>query len=362
MKAHENRGKNMKDQYELLKKLSLLPGVPGNEKKVSQFLMKEIKDHVDEATYDNLGSLITKKGSNGPKVMIAGHMDEVGLLVTQITKEGFVKFQTLGGWFSQVMLAQVWEIHTRKGIVYGVTGVKPPHIIPADKRNQAIAIDTMYLDIGVSSKEEAEKLGVEPGNMVVPHAEFMPLGNEKYLLSKAWDNRIGSYVVLEVMKRLNATQNQVYGTFTVQEEVGLRGAKTSAYVVEPEIGIAIDTGLANDVPGGEACEQSLGKGPQILVYDAGLVPHQGLRSLVIETAKEENIPYQEAVITGGRTDAGHIHLAHQGAAGLSIGIPTRYMHSHTSIIHADDVENTIKLVLAVLKKLDRKTVDEILYN
>jgi putative aminopeptidase FrvX len=351
----------MKKEYEILKVLSELPGVPGNEKKVSQFIAKEIKHHVSEVNYDNLGSVIGTKGQKGPRVMIAGHMDEIGLLVTQITKEGFVKFQTLGGWFSQVMLAQVWEIHTKKGIVYGITGVKPPHIIPQDKRKEALPIDSFYLDLGVSSKEEAENLGVEPGQMVVPHATFKVLGNEKYLLGKAWDNRIGSAVVIEVLKRLGEDlPNQLFGTFTVQEEVGLRGAKTSAYVVEPEIAIAVDTGLANDVPGGESAEQSLGKGPQILLYDGGLIPHQALRRFVIEVAKEENIPYQEAFIVGGRTDAGHMHLNGKGAASLSIGIPTRYMHSHTSIIHYDDYENTIKLMVAVIKKLDQKKVDEIL--
>ena len=354
-------GRRMKKEYELLKKLSLVAGVPGNEKKVSELISHEIKPFVDELTYDNLGSVIGQKGHQGPRVMIAGHMDEVGLLVTQITKDGFVKFQTLGGWFSQVMLAQVWEIHTKKGIVLGVTGVKPPHIIPADKRNVAIDIQTMYLDLGVSSKEEAEKLGVEPGNMVVPRGSFEVLGNDKYLLGKAWDNRIGSAVVIEVLKRLEGElSNQLFATFTVQEEVGLRGAKTSSYAVAPEIAIAVDTGLANDVPGGDASEQSLGKGPQILLYDAGLVPNQALRKFVIDVAKEENILYQEAFITGGRTDAGHMHLAHQGAASLSIGIPTRYMHSHTSIIHYDDYENTVKLMVAVLKKLDRQAADQIL--
>lgn len=351
----------MKKDYGLLQKLSTVAGVPGNEKKVSQLIVSELKGHVDQISYDNLGSVIAQKGHQGPKVMIAGHMDEVGLLVTQITKEGFVKFQTLGGWFSQVMLAQVWEIHTKKGIVLGVTGVKPPHIIPQDKRNVAIDISTMYLDLGVTSKEEAEQLGVEPGNMVVPHREFQVLGHEKFLLGKAWDNRIGSAVVIEVLKRLEKTEiHQLFGTFTVQEEVGLRGAKTSSHVVAPEIAIAVDTGLANDVPGGEPQEQSLGKGPQIFLYDAGLVPHQGLRQFVVQVAKDEKIPYQEPFLTGGRTDAGHMHLAHQGAASISIGVPTRYMHSHTSIIHVDDYENTIKLMMAVIKRLDQHTVNQIL--
>jgi len=351
----------MKKEYVLLQKLSEVAGVPGNEKKVSQLIVSELKGYADSISFDNLGSVIAKKGNKGPRVMVAGHMDEVGFLVTQITKEGFVKFQTLGGWFSQVMLAHVWEIHTKKGVVIGVTGVKPPHIIPQDKRNVAIDIQTMYLDLGVTSKEEAEKLGVEPGNMVVPHSKFQVLGNDKFLLGKAWDNRIGSAVVIEVLKRLDKHDtNQLFGTFTVQEEVGLRGAKTSSHVVNPEIAIAVDTGLANDVPGGESQEQSLGKGPQIFLYDAGLVPHQGLRQFVIQVAKEENIPYQEPFLTGGRTDAGHMHLAHQGAASLSIGVPTRYMHSHTSIIHYEDFENTVKLMVAVIKRLNQETVNQIL--
>lgn len=350
----------MNKVYESLKTISLLPGVPGHEKQVRNYIKEEIKDFADEIIVDNLGSLIAVKKQDGPNVMIAGHMDEIGLLVTQITKEGFVKFQTLGGWFSQVMLAQVWDIHTPKGVVTAVTGVKPPHIMPLEKRKEAITIDSMYLDIGVSSKEEAEEIGVLPGQMITPHSEFKVLGSKKHLLSKAWDNRIGSAVVMEVLKRLDKSPNHLFATFTVQEEVGLRGAKTSSYIVHPEIAIAVDTGLANDVPGGESAEQSLGKGPQILLYDGGLVPNQNLRKFVIDVAKSENIPYQEAFIVGGRTDAGNMHLAHDGALGLSIGIPTRYMHSHTSIIHYDDYENTVKLVLAVVKKLDRKTVDQLL--
>lgn len=350
----------MNESLKMLKELSSLPGIPGNEKQVSQYIAKSIKPYVNEVKYDHLGSLIGIKNNQGPKVMIAGHMDEVGLMVTQITNDGFVKFQTIGGWFSQVMLAQVWDISTKKGIVHGVTGVKPPHVIPADKRKEAIAIETMYIDLGVSSKKEAEELGVEPGNMITPHTEFMVLGNPKFLLNKAWDNRIGSAVVMEVLKKAENLPNELYGTFTVQEEMGLRGAKTSAFVVHPEIAIAVDTGLAMDVPGGDPSEQSLGKGPQILLYDLGLVPNQGLRRLFIETAKEENIPYQEAYINVGRTDAGHMHLAHEGAASISICIPTRYMHSHTSIIHYDDYENTVKLILAVLRKLNKETVQKII--
>lgn len=350
----------MKNDF--LKKLTELDGIPGQEVQVSKFIENEIKPYADFIEHDHLGSLIAIKGEIGPRIMIGGHMDEVGLMVTEITKEGFVKFQPIGGWFSQVMLAQVWKITTKKGIVYGVTGSKPPHIIPLEDRKKAIDIEQMYLDIGVDSKQEALELGIMPGDMITPNSEFKVLGNGKYLLGKAWDNRIGSAVVVEVLKNLKNNPNQVFGAFTVQEEVGLRGAKTASYIAAPDIAFAIDTGLGNDVPGGISNEQSLGKGPQILLFDGGLIGHKTLRNFVIEVAKENKIPYQEGFIKGGRTDAGHFHLAHHGAASLSICIPTRYMHSHTSIIHRDDFENTVKLMTLVIEKLNKETVEKILFD
>ncbi|VEU80872.1 M42 family metallopeptidase [Haploplasma axanthum] len=349
---------------ELLKKLSEANGVPGNEFQVARLIEKEIKPLVTEIKKDNLGSVIGVKEGNGPHILIGGHMDEVGLMVKGITNEGFIKFQTLGGWYSQVMLAQEWQITTKKGIVIGVTGSKPPHIIPLEKRKEAANIDDMFLDVGVSSKEEAIKLGIEPGNMITPLQEFRELGNKNYLLGKAWDNRIGSAVVIEVLKNLKDTKldNKLFGAFTVQEEVGLRGAKTTSYVVEPQIAFAIDTGFGNDVPGSVSEEQTLGKGPQILLFDGGLIAHRGLRKFVIDIAKELNIPYQEGVINGGRTDAGEMHLSHSGAAALSICIPTRYMHSHTSVIHYEDFQNTVKLMTEVLRRLNAETVNKILFD
>lgn len=349
---------------ELIKKLTEANGVPGNEYQVAKLIEGEVKDLVTEVSRDNLGSVIANLKGTGPSVVIGGHMDEVGFMVKGITKEGFIKFQTLGGWYSQVMLAQEWQITTDKGIVIGVTGSKPPHIIPLEQRKNAASIDDMFLDVGVNSKEEAEALGIEVGNMITPLQEFKELGNKNYLLGKAWDNRIGSAVVIEVLRNLKDEKlnNQLFGTFTVQEEVGLRGAKTTSHMVAPQIAFAIDTGLGNDVPGSVSEEQTLGNGPQILLFDGGLIAHRGLRKFVIEVAKELEIPYQEGVINGGRTDAGEMHLAHHGAAALSICIPTRYMHSHTSIIHYEDYKNTVKLMTEVIKRLDEKTVNEILFN
>ena len=347
----------------LLKEISLLPGTPARETLVRKYIENQVKSDSDELLYDNLGSLIAHKKGQGPKVMIAGHMDEVGLLVTQVTKNGFVKFQTLGGWFSQVMLAQVWDIHTDKGIVKAVSGSKPPHLIPADKRSEAIKIDDIYLDVGAKSKAEALSFGILPGQMITPSSEFIELANPKYLVSKAWDNRIGSAVLIEVLRRLKDVDLNVdfYAAFNVQEEVGIRGAKTSSYVVNPDVAIAIDSGIANDVPNGDKEEQTLGDGPQIIVFDKGLLPHRGLRNYMIEVAKEHKVPFQQATITGGRTDAAMMHLNQKGALGLSICIPTRYLHSHTSMIHTDDFENTVELIINFLKSFNKETFDEIIY-
>lgn len=352
----------MKSLIKQLQVLSELNGAPAHERHVAHYLYEQSKPYADEVFKDNLGSVIARKGTQGPKIMIAGHMDEVGLLVTKITSEGFIKFQTLGGWFSQVMLAQSWQIVTSKGIVYGVTGVKPPHLIPLADRSKAIEIKSMYIDIGVKSKQEAEKLGVKIGDYIVPDTQFRVLGDGKHLVGKAWDNRSGSAVVLEVLKALKGHPNTVFGAYTVQEEVGLRGAKTATYKVTPDIAIAIDTGVGNDVPGGEKEEQTLGAGPQIVVYDAGLIAHKELRDFTIDLAKKNDIPYQESYVERGQTDAGAMHIAHQGAASIAICIPTRYMHSHISMIHIDDVLNTIKLVTKLIEALNQKTVDTLIYT
>ncbi len=348
----------------LLKDISLVPGASGREKQVRQYVELQIKDDVDELLYDKIGSIIGHKKGNGPKVMISGHMDEVGLLVTQITKEGFVKFTALGGWFSQVMLAQVWDIHTPKGVIKAISGSKPLHLIPADKKKETINIDDIYLDVGASSKAEAESFGILPGQMITPSVQFIELANPKYLVSKAWDNRIGSAVLIEVLKRLKNTELNVdfYASFTVQEEVGVRGAKTASYVVNPDVAIAIDSGIGSDVPNGDPEEQTLGAGPQILVYDKGLLPHRGLRSFVLDIANNNKISYQQGAITVGRTDAAMMHLSQDGALGLSICIPTRYLHSHTSIIHTDDFENCVELVCEFLKSFNQEIFNKIIYN
>ncbi|MDR4948812.1 M42 family metallopeptidase [Neobacillus cucumis] len=352
----------------MLKDLTDAKGIPGNEREVREVMKKYITPFADEISSDGLGSLIAKKvgKEGGPKIMVAGHLDEVGFMVTRIDDKGFLRFQTVGGWWGQVMLAQRVTIVTRKGEVTGIIGSKPPHVLSAEARKKPIEIKDMFIDIGASSREEASEWGVRPGDMVVPYFEFTVMNNEKMLLAKAWDNRIGCAIAIDVLRQLKDVDhpNVVYGVGAVQEEVGLRGAKTATYKIQPDIGFAVDVGIAGDTPGITEKEamSKMGKGPQVVVYDASMVAHKGLRDFVTDTADELNIPYQFESIPGGGTDAGSIHLTHNGVPALAITIATRYIHSHAAMLHRDDYENAVKLIVEVIKRLDREAVDKITYE
>lgn len=349
----------------MMKDLTDAKGIPGHEKEVRDVMEEYIKPYADEVYTDNLGSLIGKKtgDANGPKVMVAGHLDEVGFMVTRIDDDGFLYFQTVGGWWSQVMLAQRVTIMTSKGDVTGVIGSKPPHILSPEARKKPVEIKDMFIDIGASSKEEAEKFGVRPGDSAVPYFEFTKLKNDKMLLAKAWDNRIGCAIAIEVLKQLEGEDhpNIVYGVGTIQEEVGLRGARTSAHLIEPDIGFGVDVGIAGDTPGisDNEADSKLGDGPQIILYDASMISHKGVRDLVIDTAEDQNIPFQYATMAGGGTDSGAIHLTANGVPSLSITVATRYIHSHAAILHRDDFENAVKLIVETIKQLDTDKVKEL---
>ncbi|AUS87900.1 MULTISPECIES: M42 family metallopeptidase [Lysinibacillus] len=354
---------------QMFKDLTDANGIAGNERAPREVMKKYIAPYADTVETDNLGSVIAKKvgDENGPKIVVAGHLDEVGFMVTQIDDKGFIKFQTVGGWWSQVMLAQRVTITTRKGDeVIGVIGSKPPHILPADVRNKVVDIKDMFIDIGAASKDEVLEWGVRPGDMVTPYFEFNVMKNDKYLLAKAWDNRIGCAIAIDVMKALQNEKhpNILYSVGNVQEEVGLRGAKTATHKIQPDIGFAVDVGVAGDTPGVTAKESTskMGAGPQIVVYDASMVSHRGLREFVLDVADEHNIPYQFEAMAGGGTDAGSIHVTANGVPALSIGIATRYIHSHAGILHRDDYDNAVKLMVEVIKKLDRDAVNKITFD
>ncbi|MBN2505033.1 MAG: M42 family metallopeptidase [Bacilli bacterium] len=350
---------------DLLKKLTQLNGIPANEKQVRLFMEEHAKG-MAEVEHDNLGSVILRKNGlvEGPRIMVVGHMDEIGFIVTEITKEGFIKFIPAGGWWGHVVLSQQFVITTKKGsVVRAVVGSKPPHILDDDEKKKVVDLGDMYLDLGVASKAEAEALGIQTGDMVTPYIEFTRLANPKYLLAKAFDNRIGVALALEVLENLQKLDhpNVYYGVGSVQEEVGLRGAGTAAYKVNPDIGIALDVTIAADYPGGSK-ETELGKGPCLMIYDSSMVGHVGLREFVEATAKQLDIPYQLSYLKRGGTDAGKIHLTKSGCPSIAICLASRYIHSHTSIIHEDDYNNAVKLVTALVQRLDREQVDRITYE
>lgn len=351
----------MDELLTMLQDLTDAPGPSGFEYEVAKVVERYMKGYC-EISHDRLGSIICRKPgtSDRPRIMISGHMDEIGFMVTMITKEGYLKFQTLGGWWEQVMLSQRVVVKTSKGDVLGIIGSKPPHILSAEERNKVVQKKDMFIDVGATSEEEVRELGVRPGDPVVPFSPFAVMKNEKMLMAKAWDDRLGCALFIEVIKALQGVDhpNTVYGVGSTQEEVGLRGAITSANVIQPDIGIALEVGIAGDMPGvrQEEAQEKLGKGPAILLYDASMVPNPRLRDLVAATAEENKIPYQFDAMAGGGTDAGRIHVTGPGAASIVLAIPTRYIHSHQGIIHREDYENAVKLAIALVKKLDADTV------
>lgn len=355
----------MDRDLELLKKLSEADGASAHENEVRKIMKDEFLKYVKESdiSYGGLGSIIAKKGNDGPKIMIAAHMDEVGFIVREITKDGFIKFQADGDWWSQVMLAQEMTITTRSGKkVHGVTGSIPPHVLTEKELKNPVDMNDLYIDLGVTSFNEAVALGINIGDMITPTRSFKVMNNENYLLGKALDNRAGCAALIRVLEELENVNhpNTIYAVGTVQEELGFRGAEAVTKSINPDIAIAFDTSIAKDMPGADGLTK-IGNGPALLIYDRCLVGHVALRNLFEEVAGELNIPFQYDYIKSG-TDAGAMSLSGDGAPTISFCIETRYIHSHTSVIHRKDYENAIKLIVEVVKRLDSETVNRITYD
>lgn len=342
----------MKD---VLEKLSNAAGVSGFEENIRKIITEEVKGHVDEIETDNLGNLImVKKGkADGKKIMLAAHMDEIGLMVRHIDKEGFIKFSKIGGINDQMLLNQEVYIHTDNGKVLGVLGSKPPHRMKASEKKKVIEYENMFIDIGAKDKEEAEKI-VNVGDVITIKREFSELRGS-VVAGKAFDNRVGCLVLIEVMKRVKSDAN-IYAVGTVQEEVGLKGARTSAFKINPDLAIALDVTISGDHPGIKEDEApaKLGGGPAIILTDAsgrGIITHPKVKKLLIETAEKEKIPYQLEVSEGGTTDATAIHLTREGIPTGVLSAPTRYIHTPVEVVDIDDIENTVKLLVAALEKV-----------
>ena len=347
---------------ELLKEITEVPGISGYESEVRR-VMRRYLEPVAKIEHDRMGSIIGKRvgQAQSPRVMLAGHMDEIGFMVRHITKEGFVKFQPLGGWWDQVLLAQRVTIVTADGDVTGIIGAKPPHLLPDDERKKVVEKKEMYIDIGATSSDEVAAAGVKVGDPIVPVSSFTVLANSKTYMTKALDDRLGCALAVQTLERLAEDEhpNAVYAVGTVMEEVGLRGAKTTAHVVNPDVAIVLEVDICGDVPGikEEETAVKLGAGPAMLVYDARMIPNLKLRDLVIATAEELGIPLQLSAMSGGATDGGMIHMHNEGVPTVVIGVPTRHIHSHAAIMHRGDYDQALDLVVALVKKLDTATVE-----
>lgn len=353
-----------KDNWEIYKKLIQTPGTSGFEHEVRKAMRSYITPLAEEVIQDRLGGIFgIKKGDpKGPKVLVAGHMDEVGFMITKITKEGFLKFQTVGGWWSQVMLSQRVEVVARSGKrIPGVIGSTPPHLLDPEQRKKPVDIAKMFIDIGADSDETVKSWGVRLGDFAVPYCDFVEMEGGKRLLGKAWDDRFGCGLAVELLQHFQNEEhpNILYAGATVQEEVGLRGAGTAANMIEPDVFFTADVGPAGDTPGMKDGFGELGKGVVIRIYDRSMIPLPAMRDFLLDTAESMNIPYQFFVSQGG-TDAGRVHQTGIGVPSAAIGICGRYIHSNVTVVDKEDIKAAKAFAIALVKNLDQSTYETII--
>jgi endoglucanase len=309
-----------------------------------------------------MGSVIAQNGTSGPRIMLDAHMDELGGMVRRITPDGFVTIQMLGGWLDMALPGQRWVILTAKGPVKAVSGIRDIHVTPADERTKPFNRDNLYLDVGAKSAADAAALGLEPGDAVAPDVSFEELANGRYL-GKAWDDRVGCAVVIEALRRLAAEghPNTLFVAATTQEEIGLRGAKTAAAAIHPDIGLVIEGGMAGDQPGDRPDETNsrLGGGPDIFLYDASSLPNLKLVAFLKAVAQDIKVPVQSDLVTGYGDDSAEIQKSGTGVPTVNIGVPVRYMHVHNGVMDRADFDATVNLVVATIKRLNSAEVAKI---
>jgi endoglucanase len=342
----------------LLRELSNAPGPSGFEEPVRAIMVREMKPYA-KITYDGMGSVIAQNGTAGPKVMLDAHMDELGGVTRRVTADGFVTMQMLGGWLDEALPGQRWVILGAKGPVKAVSGIRDIHVTPAEERAKPFNRDNLFLDIGAHNAAEAAAMGVEPGDPVAPDSTFEELAAGRYA-GKGWDDRVGCAVVIEALRRLAAEghPNQLFVAATTQEEVGLRGAHTAAEVIRPDIGIAIEGGMAGDQPGTHPDETNgrLGGGPDVFLYDSSAIANRKMIAFLRQTAGAAGIPVQLDLVQGYGDDSAEIQKTGGGAPTVNIGVPVRYMHVHTGVMDRKDFDATVDLVVDMIKKLDAAEV------
>jgi len=364
LKTNGCQGEGMDRTERLLKRLVEAEGISGFERDVRSIVQDELRG-VGTLRTDRLGSVICehKGASASPRIMIAGHIDEIGLIVQQVTDEGLVKFLPVGGWQTRNMTAQKVSIRTRKGPVVGVIGFTDPWDADKKKWDKVLKMKELFIDVGASvGFDVREQLHIQPGDPITPLSKFEIMSNTKMYMAKAWDDRVGVAVTIEAMKRLAKREhpNTVCGVGTAQEEVGLRGAKTSGSEVRPDVAFAVDICGSFDTPGHDKGRpERVGNGVGIMVHGGAVFPNPKLRDFMIDLAERKRIKHFLGSIPRGGTDAGRIQIGGTGVLAMYIGIPTRYGHSHNSIIHRGDFDAAVRLMVEASMALDKEAVEQL---
>jgi len=322
----------------LIQTLVEVPGPSGHEAKIRQIVRELVEPIADEVRLDALGNLIVRKGQlagDGMRIMLAAHMDEIGVMVTHVDENGFARFATLGGVRAQYCPG------VRVRFLNGTTGVIG--VERQEDNSRTPDIDQMYIDLGLSSRKDSP---IRVGDVAAFDRPFLDLGDR--LVAKSMDDRIGVAVMIETLRQVSSSPHEIYFVFSVQEEVGLRGAKTAAYGIDPDLGLAVDVTATGDTPKGIKMEVSLGKGPAIKVRDAGLLADPRVVDWMVRSAESARIPYQMEILERGGTDAQAIQLTRAGVPAGCISIPCRYVHSQSEMVDITDVENAVHLLVTLL--------------
>jgi putative aminopeptidase FrvX len=348
---------------QLMKQLTEAPGPPGAEGPVRKLMVENLKPYAEKITFDGLGSVIAQQGSSGPRIMVDAHMDELGAIVRHVRPDGYISVQMLGYWLPQALADQRWTIVGSKGPILAVSELWDAHIAPHEAGRPATPTE-YFLDVGARNAADVTAMGISPGDPIVPVSEFAVLSDRRYL-GKAWDDRVGCLAMIEAARRLakEPHPNQIFYTATIQEEgsIEMRGATTSAHIINPDIGIALEVGISNDTPDNkpDASLETLGGGPGIMMYSFSEYPNRNLVHFVQQVAADKHIPLQYDFVQGFGDDAGAIKLNGAGVPVTTLLVPTRSTHTHNGIIDRADFDQTVDLLVAMLQRLDGSTVARI---
>ena len=337
-----------------LKKLVEAESISGFEKNVRDMMAAELKPHVDEIKVDRIGNLIARKGSGSPKVMICAHMDEIGLMVKYIDEKGFIRFDTIGGWDTKSLPASKIRIHGSKGIVTGVVGARPVHLIDTEEMKVPIKLKDMFIDIGAKDRKDVEKAGISVGDFITRFGTFDRMQGTR-VTGPGFDNRAGCTVLVEAVKRLKGFKGTLYAVGTVQEEVGLIGARGSAFGINPDVGLTVDTAVAGDVPEIKPSEAALeiGKGPVMGIKDAITFISPAVKKWLQDSAKKAGVNLQYEVFPFGAADSSVMPMVREGIPSGGVFVAVRHIHSTCEVADMKDIEDAVKLVVEAMKSASK---------